>query len=122
MRLSDRAVIKVPSNSMDPAVGQSSPAIKPNKVDFPLPEGPTTATFCFAGISSVTSSRIVTGRPPALRRIERCLIEIICHPLHNARVIITDGIILESDGSPRKYQSVVRHPAFRRRAAHHRSG
>src|SRR5207249_10682329 len=56
---------------MDPAVGLSNPAIKPSSVDFPLPDGPVIATICFSGTSTVTSSRIVTECPPALRRIVR---------------------------------------------------
>ena len=32
----------MPSIMISPVVGMSSPAIKPNSVDFPLPDGPMT--------------------------------------------------------------------------------
>jgi len=43
-RVLPRAVMSVPSITMRPEVGASSPAIRPSSVDLPLPDGPTTAT------------------------------------------------------------------------------
>ena len=34
----------VPATVIRPSVGTKVPAIKPSKVDFPLPEGPTSST------------------------------------------------------------------------------
>ena len=77
IRLSDRVVISIPSRTMVPSVGRSRPAISPSRVDFPLPDGPITATICFGGIDRATSSSIVTRRPPAVSRMERCRMAII---------------------------------------------
>src|SRR6266545_554091 len=62
---------------MEPVVGLSSPAIKPSSVDLPLPDGPTIATICFVEMSRDTSSKMVTARPPAVRRIVKFFIEIM---------------------------------------------
>ena len=47
-----------------PEEGVSSPAKRPSKVDFPLPERPTIARRCLAGTENVTSDNIKMSRPP----------------------------------------------------------
>ena len=41
---SPSVVMSTPSITMEPVVGESSPASRPSRVDLPLPEGPTMAT------------------------------------------------------------------------------
>ena len=60
-----------PFSEMDPDVGVSNPAMSPRRVDFPLPEGPTTARNCPLGTSRLTSFRMFTGRPPLTSRMDR---------------------------------------------------
>src|SRR5688572_21455850 len=56
--------MSVPSMTIDPDVGASSPASRPSSVDFPLPDGPTMATNCPEEIVKSSGWRIVSGWPP----------------------------------------------------------
>lgn len=49
-----------PSTATSPDVGRSSPATMFSSVDFPLPEGPITATASPRRTSSVTPSSAAT--------------------------------------------------------------
>src|SRR5206468_3572968 len=71
---------------MEPAVGRSSPAMRPSSGDLPLPDGPVTATVSRAATSRFTPSRIATSRPPLRSRITRSRTWRIIRPiLHLAR-------------------------------------
>ncbi len=74
-----------PATSMRPAVGWSSPAISPSRVDLPLPDGPAMATNCPAGTSSDTSVSTSTARPPLVRRMDSdCTLIMMASILHAA--------------------------------------
>ena len=62
--------MSTPATSIRPAVGWSSPAMSPSRVDLPLPEGPAMARNWPAGTSRETSVSTFTSRPPLARRIE----------------------------------------------------
>src|SRR5215831_1049322 len=68
---SSRPVRSTSLAPMRPVVGRSRPAMRPSKVDLPLPEGPAMAANWRAGISRLTSVRTSTGRPPLSRRMPR---------------------------------------------------
>src|SRR6266566_7830094 len=77
-------VISTPRTVMSPAVGRSRPAMRPSRVDFPLPEGPAMATNCRAGTSSVMSVSTSTGRPPLSRRMESPRTVIMMQPYYTS--------------------------------------
>src|SRR5258707_1874791 len=57
-------LIDCPSMRISPAVGASSPAISPSKVDLPLPEGPMTVMNWPSGIVRSSECRIVSISAP----------------------------------------------------------
>src|SRR5207249_1266029 len=61
----------IPGHSIVPAVGRSSPAIRWSRVDFPLPDGPTTAIRSAASMSNVASARAVTAAGPSPNTLAR---------------------------------------------------
>src|SRR2546430_702834 len=77
-------VISTPRTVMSPAVGRSRPAMRPSRVDFPLPEGPAMATNCRAATSSVMSVSTSTGRPPLSRRMESPRTVIMMQPYYTS--------------------------------------
>src|SRR5690349_13433866 len=54
-----------PSNSISPCVGAVRPAINSSSVDFPQPDGPTTAKNSPLRISMSIGPSACTGFPPA---------------------------------------------------------
>src|SRR5690606_30632501 len=56
--------ISSPSTEIWPELGESRPAIRPRRVDLPLPEAPVSATNWPSGMSSETSERIVRSETP----------------------------------------------------------
>ena len=52
--------MSVPSMTIRPVVGESSPAMSPSSVDLPLPDGPVIATTRPAGIVRSSGCRMVS--------------------------------------------------------------
>src|SRR5262249_52902748 len=82
-RSSSSLVMSTPSIDTDPVVGASRPAINPSSVDLPLPDGPTIATKCPRGMSSVSGCRMVSGLSPLTTVFE------------TSRRLITSGQLFE---------------------------
>ena len=61
--------MSTPATTIRPAVGWSSPAMRPSSVDLPLPDGPAMARNWPAGTSRETSVSTSTPRPPLARRM-----------------------------------------------------
>src|SRR4029450_5686705 len=71
------AVTSAPATRMRPVEGRSSPAMRPSRVDFPLPDGPAMATNWRAGMSSVTSASTLMERSPLAKRMPTPVIAIM---------------------------------------------
>src|SRR5579871_3754320 len=63
-RSSSSAVMSVPPRTIRPVVGASRPAMRPRRVDLPLPDGPEIATAWPRAIVNEVGCRIVRGPAP----------------------------------------------------------
>ena len=67
---SPRPDISTPSMVISPVVGASSPAMRPSKVDFPLPDGPTIETYCPEPTVRSSGCTMVSGALPLTTVLE----------------------------------------------------